>query len=116
MTVTEIVILCKIVPEVAVTVTVYDPGESLSLGATVRAAVPEPPDTRVKLLGERFVLILPTEADADRDTLPANPFRLIRERVDVADPPRGALREEGFAEMLKSPIVAEVTVRDTCVA
>jgi hypothetical protein len=104
------------VPDVAVTVTVYDPGESFSRGATVRVAVPKPPDTRVKLLGERFVLSLPTEAVADSDTLPANPFKLVREIVDTADPPRETLRDEGFAEMLKSPVVEDVTVRDTCVA
>ena len=84
------------------------------MGDTVRVAVAEPPATIVTVLGERFVLRRPIDAVADRDMLPANPFRLVRVIVDGADPPRATVREEGLAEMLKSPVIEDVTVSDTC--
>jgi hypothetical protein len=56
--VTETVIVrtCVTVPDFAVTLTVYIPGASLSLGLTVRFDVPEPPNDTWTVPGDRLVL------------------------------------------------------------
>lgn len=113
MTVTEIVTMCDNVPDFAVAVTVYGPGGSLSLGDNARVADAEPPADTNTLLGERFTLRRPVEAVADKDTFPLNPARLVTDIVDEADPPGATVRDEGFADIEKSPAV--LTVRATTV-
>ena len=72
--------------------------------------LPEPPEATVTLPGERFVLRWGDDVAGESVTLPANPFRLVRDIVDVAEPPRGIVNEDGLAEILKSPEVDDVTV------
>jgi len=47
------------------------------------------------------------------ETVPANPFRLVIVRVDVADEPRRIVRLEGLAEIEKSGLVPLLTVTPT---
>ena len=86
----------------------------MSLGDTVRVADAEPPAETNTLLVERFTLRRPAEAVADKDTFPLNPVRLVTEIVDEAEPPGAIVRDEGFGDMEKSPVV--LTGRETVVA
>jgi hypothetical protein len=88
----------------------------LPFAVTVRVVVAELPEDNDTLLWERLVLSRPVDDDDDRVTFPANSLRLVREIVDVAELPWVRLRAEGLAEIPKSPVVVEVTVRERLVA
>jgi hypothetical protein len=49
----------------------------------------------------------------DRLTVPEKLLRLVRLMVDVAEEPCGRLREDGFAERVKSGVDGFVTVTET---
>jgi hypothetical protein len=53
--------------------------------------------------------------EADRATVPAKLFRLVNVIVEEPEDPAFRVREEGFAAMLKSPELTELTVTATVV-
>jgi len=69
---------------------------------TVRVEVPVPPDARLTLVGFNEADGPFGETVATRFTVLANPARLVRLIVDVAEDPGVKARPPGFAEMKKS--------------
>jgi hypothetical protein len=64
--------------------------------------VPVPPAERETLVELNERLSPPGEPVADKATVPAKLLRLERVMVEVEEDPALMLREDGFAEMLKS--------------
>jgi len=54
--------------------------------------------------------------ETERFIVPAKPLTLVNVIVDLPDPAIGIVSDEGFAEMVKSPVeLVDVTVTDTVV-
>ena len=69
---------------------------------TVKVELPVPPDARLTLVGFNEADGPLGETVAKRFTALANPARLVRLIVDVAEAPGVTARPLGFAEMKKS--------------
>jgi hypothetical protein len=80
---------------------------------TVRIVVPDPPDVKVTVELLREAWIFDEESVTDRVMVPLKPWRLVRVIVLVFDELRVRLRDDGFADIEKSP--ADVTVSERLV-
>ncbi len=80
---------------------------------TVRIELAVPPLRSVTFAGFRLIESPDGLAMENMETVPANPFRLVIVRVDVADEPRRIVRLEGLAEIEKSGLVPLLTVTPT---
>ncbi len=69
---------------------------------TVSVDVPDPPETRVTLAGLTDTDSPVGDTEVESETVPANPLRLERVRVDVADCPAWVVMLTELAVMLKS--------------
>lgn len=87
-------------PLVAVTVTVKVPVAVPPLDETVSVAVGVPPDVTVMLVGTSeivgFFLAKTGVIDADRETDPLNPFRLVIVSIELPDCPTWMTIDEGL--------------------
>jgi len=81
---------------------------------TLKIELAVPPLWSVTFAGFRLIESPGGLAMANMETVPANPFRLVTVRVEVADEPRRIARLEGFAEIEKSPVVRLLTRIPTC--
>jgi hypothetical protein len=81
---------------------------------TVRIEFAVPPLTRVTFAGFRLIESPDGLAIENMETVPANPFRLVRVRVDLPEEPLRIVRLEGLAEIEKSPVVRLLTRIPTC--
>ncbi len=68
----------------------------------VRVDVADPPEPSVTLAGFKDAVSPDGEADVESETVPVNPLRLDRVRVDVADCPACVVMLTELAVMLKS--------------
>ena len=84
--------LCESEPLVAVTLTLYVPGAALT-DVTFKVELPAPFETSVTLPGLRLVNGPEGETDADRVTVPENPFRLVNVMADVPEDPWAIVNE-----------------------
>src|SRR6266700_3983059 len=96
-----------------VTVTCYVPRLVPLVVKTVRIELAVPPLRSVTFAGFRLIESPDGLAMENMETVPANPFRLVIVRVDVADEPRRIVRLEGLAEIEKSGLVPLLTVTPT---
>ncbi len=67
--------------------------------------MPDPPELIVRVVGARFVFSRPLAEAAESDTLPLNPLMLVRVIWDAPDPLFAKLAVDGFADILKSPLL-----------
>ena len=79
----------------------YKPGAELS-DVTFKVELAVPFEVSTTAPGLRLVEGPGGETDAERDTVPENPFRLLRLIVDVPEEPCAIVNEVGFADMPKS--------------
>ena len=77
--------------------------------------VPVPPETSETLAWLSEKLSPLGALDAERVIVPAKLFRLFKVIAEEPEDPAFWVREEGFAAMLKSPELTEVTVTVTVV-
>ncbi len=81
---------------------------------TVRIELAVPPLRRVTFAGFRLIESPGGLAMENRETVPANPFRLVTVSVYLPEEPCRIVRLEGLAEMEKSPVVRLLTRIPTC--
>ena len=79
----------------------YAPGEALA-DVTFKVELPTPFELSVTVPGLRFVEGPRGEDDAERVTVPENPFRLVRVMADVPEAPWAMVKEVGLADRVKS--------------
>lgn len=104
------VVVWVIDPLVPVIVTVNVPLESPLEPVKVRVEMPLPPDVTAIALGLKLSPT-PVTAVADRDTVPANPLRLVTVMVVDVEPSLDIRTLKGEALMLKSGAAGAVTVK-----
>jgi hypothetical protein len=97
-------------PLVPVMLTVKVPRESALVPWNVSVEVVDPPADTVTGL-ELKVSVTPATGSAERDTVPANPFKLVTVMVTDPDPVRCIVRLVGEALMLKSGAAGGFTVK-----
>jgi hypothetical protein len=95
-------------------VTTNVPRESELEPWNVSVEVPVPPDDTVTLAGLK-VSVTPLTADADSDTVPLKPFRLVIVIVVDVEPNLDIEALEGETLMLKSGVAGAVTVSEIVV-
>ncbi len=74
-------------------------------GLILRVVLFDPPGASRRLVAARDTAGPAGEIDGARETVPENPFRLLRVMVDVPEDPWPTERAEGFAVMLKADIL-----------
>jgi hypothetical protein len=99
----QTVTLCVVVPDPAFCRAEFQP--STKIGAP----------GSVTLTGVKLAVRLAEEMDADRFTVPLNPLRLNRVRLDVAEDPCTTVTLAGLAVMEKSGFGEALTVTETVV-
>lgn len=96
------VIVLVIEPLCPFNVTLYGSGIALFGTVIVSVDVDEPPLDTVGLFGLSWTPKPLPETVAERETGPEKPLRLVKVMIELVDPPWIAVKDEGFAAMLKS--------------